>query len=57
MHSRRRCGPAAVVFYLRWRRLIKLQKATKPTTMDPHTAATVNISSFIRENFHIVTTA
>ncbi|TWI60513.1 hypothetical protein IP91_05083 [Pseudoduganella lurida] len=32
---------------LRWRRLIRVQKATKTTTMEPHTAATDNISSFM----------
>jgi hypothetical protein len=36
---------------------MKVQKTTKPTTMEPHTAATDNISSFIRENFHFMTTA
>lgn len=36
---------------------MKLQNTTKPTTMEPHTAATDNISSFMRGNFHFMTTA
>ena len=34
---------------------MKLQKAMKPTTMQPHTAATDNISSFMRRNFPLMT--
>jgi hypothetical protein len=51
----RRFMPGGWRGYLRWRRLMKLQKTMKPTTMDPHTAATDNISSFMRRNFPLMT--